>query len=279
MSRCESAKISLIGDRSNNQDRCAIFSANDTYCMVLADGLGGHPKGEVAAQILVNVCQQAFTRSMKPISAPDTFMRACIQQAHQAILEYGSRQRPQIAPRTTAVAAVVQNNKVYWAHVGDSRFYLIREGSIVAQTTDHSVAQLMKTMDQPELLNAPGMNRNSITRCLGGEKTPPTPTLGSPTGLLPGDYLVLCSDGLWAQVEEEDLLDTFENADSLRKDLRKLASLAETNASPKSDNITALVLYLPALAEKDIPGTLSEDENLNAAVDQLTEFIINTKRR
>ena len=278
MIKFETARISLQGDRNNNQDRCAVYSANNTYFLVLADGLGGHPKGEVAAQILLNICQQMFARTLKPIQAPEQFMHACIQQAHQAILDYGNRQRPMISPRSTAVLAIVQNGLCYWSHVGDSRFYLIRGNEVIAQTRDHSLAELMSSMPDEEIANKAQFNKNSITRCLGGEVTPPTPTLGSATHLDPGDYLLLCSDGLWAQLEEPELTGAFTGKKTLRSELADLAEQAVHSAAPRSDNVSALALHWAADSlESDVIDP-AKDEDLDAAIEHLTELIINSNK-
>lgn len=278
MIRFETAKISLQGNRGNNQDRCAIYSANNTYFLVLADGLGGHPKGEVAAQILLNICQQMFSRTLKPIQAPEQFMHACIQQAHQAILDYGNRQRPKIAPRSTAVLAIVQNGLCYWSHVGDSRFYLIRGKEVIAQTRDHSLAELINNLPEAEITNPEVVNKNSITRCLGGDATPPMPTLGSATHLDPGDYLLLCSDGLWAQLESEEIKQAFSGKKSLRVELIALAEQAERNATPRSDNVSALALHWTIDDIKSDTIDPAKDEDLDAAIEHLTELIINSNK-
>ncbi|WP_419631382.1 PP2C family protein-serine/threonine phosphatase, partial [Thiolapillus sp.] len=123
----ETARISLQGDRSNNQDRCAIFNYGQSCLMVLADGLGGHPRGEVAAQIMLNVCEQLFTKTPKPISSPQFFFHHCVAHAHKLINQYGQSQDPVITPRTTVVMALIQDGNCYWSYAGDSRFYLLRD--------------------------------------------------------------------------------------------------------------------------------------------------------
>ena len=138
------SKVSLIGSRSCNQDRCMILGNATSTLMVMADGLGGHPRGEVAAQIVVDVCETLFRHAPKPIPDPEHFMLHCIGKAHQSILRFGRRQTPPIAPRTTAVLAIVQDGVAYWVHVGDSRLYLIRDHQILAQTSDHATVRFVR---------------------------------------------------------------------------------------------------------------------------------------
>lgn len=273
----ETAEASLQGNRGNNQDRCAVISSRDTLLLVLADGLGGHPKGEVAAQILVNVSRQLFSRIFKPIQAPEQFMKACLQQAHKAILEYGSRQRPPITPRTTAVLAVIQNGMAYWAHVGDSRFYLFRDSIALAQTRDHSLAQLASVLPETERSPLQNVNRNAVTRCLGGQRMPPTATLGAPSSLSPGDCIILCSDGLWGQLKDKDIIDALESTLSFQGRISRLAQQAAKAGSPQSDNVTIVGAHWPRGNEDTTAGEDSTqtafDRDLDAAVDHLLGLI------
>ncbi len=264
----ETARISLQGDRSNNQDRCAIFKYGQSCLLVLADGLGGHPKGEVAAQIMVNICDQLFAHAPKPISSPRLFFHQCIAQAHKLIVQYGHAQKPPVDPRTTVVMALIQDGYCYWSYAGDSRFYLIRDGSILLQSTDHSVAQ-------PD--GAQG-NR-PLTRCVGGQRSVPMPSTEPPFPLKPNDVILLCSDGLWGQLSQQQLIETLWNAFPLRKALHMLGEIAEMNASSHSDNISAVSIRVD---EGNCgTGSFTEDgENeLLSAIDMLNELIVkNTKK-
>ena len=80
----EAAKASLTGDRSCNQDRCLVLSSGETLLLGLADGLGGHPRGEVAAQLLIDVCEAMFRQAQKPLRDPELFMLQCIGKIGRA---------------------------------------------------------------------------------------------------------------------------------------------------------------------------------------------------
>ncbi len=274
MSRLETTSISLQGDRSNNQDRCAVFNADNCWLLLLADGLGGHPKGEVAAQITLNVCRQMFDRSLKPIQSPTRFMRACVQNAHQGILEYGGRQHPAITPRTTLVLALIQNEKCYWSHVGDSRFYLIRNGEIVSRSRDHSVAKILE--DLPESVdNEHNINRNAVTRCLGGERTPPHSPMGPVSTIIAGDTIILSSDGFWAQLEQQQIIDTLTGVFPLRKAVHLLANTAIKQGRPHSDNVTAIAFQWSRSRSEtlNIRAVTDKDSSLETAIDHLSNLI------
>lgn len=231
----EAAKATALGSRRNNQDRGLFLSYNETMMLGLADGLGGHPRGEVAAQLFVDVCEAQFRQAQKPLADPVNFMLQCIGKAHAAIQQFGQRQTPPIAPRTTAVLAVIQGGIAYWSHVGDSRLYLIRGHQVRAQTRDHSQVRLLRGAGRAPRPHA------SLTRCLGGATYPPTTTCGPATLLHHGDVVVLCSDGLWGQVSQHAMVDALGNPEvPLDEGLRTLVGDAST--AKGSDNVTAVAL-------------------------------------
>ena len=119
---------SRIGGREINQDRVAWLATPDAVLMVVADGMGGHLQGEVAAQIAIDTMIERFRAEAKTLLAdPARFLVATLNQVHQAIVNYATECRipPHAAPRTTCIACVVQNGQAIWAHAGDSRLYLI----------------------------------------------------------------------------------------------------------------------------------------------------------
>ena len=266
----EAAKASLIGSRSCNQDRCLVLGDGETILLGLADGLGGHPRGEVAAQIVVDVCESLFRRAPRPLPDPEHFMLQCIGKAHHAIIRFGRRQTPPIAPRTTAVLAVIQSGMAYWVHVGDSRLYLIRRGRIHRQTRDH--AQIRFVRQSARESSRP---RASLTRCLGGLVAPPTTTCSSPTLLQRHDTIVLCSDGLWGQVASRTLATAFEDRQPQIAD--SLQSLVETAATrSNSDNVTAIALRWLAEAPMSEDGTTTDDPQLDQAIRHLKSMLEKT---
>lgn len=267
----EAAKASLIGDRQCNQDRSLVLSSGETVLLGLADGLGGHPRGEVAAQLLVDVCETLFRRAPKPLADPEHFMLQCIGKAHQTILRFGRRQRPPIAPRTTAVLAVIQAGTAYWVHVGDSRLYLLRTGKIHRQTRDHAQIRFVR-----QSAGESSRPRSSLTRCLGGLEEPPTTTCGAPVRLQQHDTLLLCSDGLWGQVSTGALTAAFSAGHSTVES--ELQPLVETAAErPNSDNVTAVALrWLADAATSTDPAAASHDPQLDQAIQHLKNMLDKT---
>jgi serine/threonine protein phosphatase PrpC len=240
----ETAQCSLIGNRSMNQDRCLIMEAPDAILLALADGMGGHPKGEMAAQILMDNARKAFLTSRKPISNPRFFLSGLMEMSHQQITAFGDQQEPPIEPRTTGVLCLVQEDTAYWAHIGDSRLYIMRDGVIHLRTDDHSYVEHLR---QQGLISAAQVHthkfRNYVTRCLGGNSNRPVAELSGPHQLKQGDVVLLCSDGFWGPLPERPMVDSFyKHGGPLLKSISELAKQAETKSDPESDNVTVVAL-------------------------------------
>ncbi|HNH49261.1 MAG TPA: protein phosphatase 2C domain-containing protein, partial [Myxococcota bacterium] len=123
------------GGRANNEDRVAYCYSRDALLMVVADGMGGHFYGEIAAQIAVQTLTDSFQQEAHPnIGDPFRFLQKGMTNAHHAILDYSAKHHLSDSPRTTCVACVIQDSVAYWAHAGDSRLFVMRRGKVFAQT-------------------------------------------------------------------------------------------------------------------------------------------------
>lgn len=180
-------QTSRQGGRRYNQDRVAYAYSRESLLMVVADGMGGHFHGEVAAQIAVELVSEMFRKQADPVLRdPSAFLKASVHQAHEAIFNYTTENDLPDFPRTTCVACVIQNDSAFWAHVGDSRLYHFRRGRLVARTRDHSrVQQLLDLGRITEAQMSTHPERNKIYNCLGGEHPPevelePTSSIRTP---------------------------------------------------------------------------------------------------
>jgi serine/threonine protein phosphatase PrpC len=231
----ELARISLKGDRKLNQDRCLALSKGGDTLLALADGLGGHPRGEVAAQLLIDTCEHLFRNAEHPVTDPLALLTACLERAHAAIVRFGMGQEPPIAPRTTGVLCLVQDNQAWWCHVGDSRLYLYRNAKLLERTRDHS-----RRRQVPRGGNS--TSKLTITRCLGGLDLPPDLAESGPIQLQPGDTLLLSSDGFWSRFDIAELGQRLYQSGDLGENLPPLAAEACRTAHPRSDNTTVVAL-------------------------------------
>lgn len=197
------------GARRVNQDRMGYCFTRDAMLMVLCDGLGGHSLGEVAAQQALQTMARQFQRHARPsIRNPRDFLHEGIMLAHRDIHRYAETNGLPDAPRTTIVCALAQRGALHWAHAGDSRMYLMRKGALVTRTRDHSKIENLLQQDRVlpmQVANHP--ERNKIYNCLGSPNLPLI-DIGGPVNLEPGDVAMLCSDGLWGSVQEDELVDT-----------------------------------------------------------------------
>lgn len=230
------------GGRRVNQDRMGYLYTRDSLLLVVADGMGGHARGEVAAQITLQTLAAIYQRDAKPILPdPARFLEESVLASHRELHRYRAEHALPEAPRTTIVAAVVQNGIVIWAHVGDSRLYLIRGGRIVERTVDHSrVHHLISSgllrpedaKDHPE--------RNRIFNCIGAFVAP-TVEVSRPLALRNGDSLLLCSDGLWGSLEDRDIARAFADK-TLMRAVPELIEAALAQGGPDADNCTAVAM-------------------------------------
>jgi len=233
-------QVSRKGGRKKNEDRMGYCYTRSSAVFVLADGMGGHPQGEVAAQLALETVAKLFQKEARP-ELPDaqTFLADAVMAAHRQILHYGIDQAMLDSPRTTLVLAVVQKGTVCWTHCGDSRFYLVRQGNLVTRTRDHSVLE----QQQGRVANDAGLeetNRNILFTCLGSP-TKPVFSVSGPLTLLQGDRLMLCSDGLWSALPEQDIVQELSEkpVDSAVPDLVESALRATGSTS---DNVTCLAM-------------------------------------
>lgn len=256
-----------IGKRPYQQDRIAHWHTKEALFLVVADGMGGHAHGDVAAQITVDCLGSAFKNEAKPkIPDPDQFLFRAIGRAHAMILHQTQRmglatQDLSNSPRTTVVACLVQGGYAFWSFVGDSRLYVVRDGRILTRTRDHTPVQMLIDAGRiREEAAATHPDRNKLLQCLGG----PRPPRVEPTAharLLEDDIVLLCSDGFWGPLTQRQLLMGLLGKE-MKKSLPELISLAETRAGPRCDNISVLSVQwhdkpVPAPVE---PNTVPMDE-------------------
>jgi serine/threonine protein phosphatase PrpC len=233
---------SRLGKRKNNEDRIGYSYSRDALLMVVADGMGGHLEGEVAAHIAVQVLIESFRNSAKPrLASPRDFIEDGMLRAHHAMVDYARARNLPETPRTTCVACLVQDATAYWAHVGDSRLYHMREGRIRTRTRDHSrVQQLVDLGRVREEAAQRHPERNRLFNCLGSFSDP-IMEHGIPSLLNTGDTILLCTDGLWGPLSESAILRAFAVGDVISA-VPALMNAAETRAGRDCDNLSAIAM-------------------------------------
>lgn len=237
-------QASHIGNRRYNQDRVAYAYSNEALLLVLADGMGGHLHGELAATLAVETFAESFGRYAQPrIAVPDEFISNTMRHAHERIMQLPHNKDMGGFPGTTCVTAILQDGMMHWGHAGDSRLYLMRDGAVVAKTRDHSIVQ--QWFDQGMISAEQARNhpqRNQITNCLGSVRDAFRIELGEPVAMHSGDVLLLGSDGLWGPFEDREIIEFF-GSRPVSEALDGLVERALKRAAGHSDNVTGVVVH------------------------------------
>ena len=240
----EYAKVSALGDRSDNQDRAAIVVAEDAALMLVFDGMGGHSDGALAAEIGLNIVQDMFMASTLPMFDPQGFLYTSLARAHDAVVKLGADLTVDSRPRATCAICLIQECGSYWGHVGDSRIYQMRDGEVLSRSRDHSHVEVLiqeGAITEEEALDHP--MRNFVECCIGGDAPVPDMSITAKRTLLPGDVLLACSDGLWSGVGDDEMAElAMRTSDSLAENLKALSVRALHVNAPYSDNTTGTAL-------------------------------------
>ena len=233
---------SHIGGRKSNQDRLAYSYSKDVLLLVIADGMGGHARGEIAAELAVSTITQRFQQEARTtLRRPREFLESAIHSAHRAIVAFADQHDMLECPRTTIVACVVQNGKACWAHSGDSRLYCVRAGHVAAATADHSrVRQLIDAGVITEAQALVHPDRNKIYNCVGGV-LPPTVTHSEEWVLKVGDSLLLSTDGFWGPLDADAIASRLQH-EAILTLVPTLLEEAEKIAGAESDNLSVIGL-------------------------------------
>jgi serine/threonine protein phosphatase PrpC len=262
-------QISRKGGREKNEDRMGYCYTRDSGLFALADGMGGHPEGEVASQLALQTLSAMFQREAKPkLAEPLRFLHDAIIAGHHQLLRYATERALVDTPRTTLVACLLQGNAAFWAHCGDSRLYLVRGDKLVARTRDHSYSELQEALAQVVPMGDK-YNRNVLFTCLGSPGKPVVDTAG-PLLMHPGDRVLLCSDGLWGALSDQVITEVLAH-NPISDAVPELVERALREAGAKSDNVTVLAVEWEAAEDTDAVGgvsTLSLGEEVFASTIQ-----------
>ena len=236
--------LSLKGSYETNEDNVGLVNNSQRTCFILADGLGGHGKGEVASATAVEYAQ-SFLSSCAVINR-DT-IEECINGIHYRLEKIRSAQHSSRGMKTTLVLLIIENGLAYWAHVGDSRLYMFNRFGIVEQTKDHSVPQMMVVLgDITEKQIRGNPDRNKLLSALGMDGEPPKADIHFPgTPVKKGHSFLLCSDGFWERIEENKMKKSLLFSRDATDWLNKMKTIVEANGqNKKMDNYSAVTVKI-----------------------------------
>jgi len=241
----EYASAENVGDRKEQQDRVAVVAhpASENFVFaVVADGMGGHTGGALASQAVVDAVLPAFSKFRPGKDVPKDTLRSMIMAAHEKVAAAG--QGYQRDPRSTAVVAMAGPERLVWAHCGDSRLYLFRDGKFEKRTDDHSLVEILfqqGKITEAEMLTHP--ERSRLFSSLGGDD-PPAIVFGSLEDPEPSDTIMLASDGLWTYFEPFEMAQLISYR-TLPDACDRLIALARKRALGNGDNISIALVRKP----------------------------------
>lgn len=236
------AQLSSTGARARNEDRVGIAERAQAVLLAVADGLGGHSGGALAAQTAIETVTGAFRRVHQArLADPFAFLALTLLAAHRAVVARGRAHVPPLEARTTCVLCLVQDGYAYWAHVGDSRLYHFRGERLLARTEDHSAIEELRrdgVISEDEMASHP--RKSYLLRSLGGP-TQPQIALSEEIALRAGDTLLLCSDGLWEALPAREMRRFIAHPD-LDEGIEEMVHAAEKRRGDACDNVTVACL-------------------------------------
>jgi PPM family protein phosphatase len=230
-------QISRQGGRERNEDRMGYSYTRESGLFVLADGMGGHPEGAMAAQLALQTMSAYFQKTANPtVREVPEFLSTALMAAHHQIIRYAAEKGMLDTPRTTLVAAVMERGNMHWVHCGDSRLYIVRNGELLTRTRDHSYMEQQSHLGR----STDHINRNILFTCLGSPAKPVFDISG-PMQLKEGDRVLLCSDGLWGTVKDSEISHQLASH-PLEQSVPELVEMALKRGGARCDNVTVLAM-------------------------------------
>ena len=246
--RIETACLVDIGGREDQQDRVIVLKGGDVegadakgdsaQLLALADGMGGHAGGALAAQAVMDAAADEF-RALGGTLVGDRegLLTRILARAHERINTLGAEHG--LKPHSTCVLLHINGAAAAWAHVGDSRLHRFADGRFIERTLDHSIVELMRMqgrITEEDMKTHPDKNR--LHEALGGERLPQMEMGGKESAA--GDGYLLASDGVWENVANADL-EAVLQAENLAEALRRLIDRAKAHGGPDCDNLSVAV--------------------------------------
>lgn len=235
--------LSSKGGRKSNQDKVNFECLKEICCFTIADGLGGHNAGEIASNLAVKTVLSEF-RANK--GSTNSHITSYISKAQHVILSEQKKAKEYKNMRTTLVLLIIENNKANWAHIGDSRLYIFRNNKIIFRTKDHSVTQALVNAGQIEENEIRfHEDRNKLLRVLGSdEENFNFEFYDKEFSIKSADKFLLCTDGFWEYITEEQMENDLINSKKPKKWLKKMEKRLKNMKLKDNDNYSAIAIFI-----------------------------------
>ncbi|MBQ6231707.1 MAG: serine/threonine-protein phosphatase [Eubacterium sp.] len=238
------ASYTDVGDREKNEDSIASLCDSNSGLFVLADGLGGHGKGEFASASVITTSMQLYSDNKAGFSLDRSF-----EKAQEILLREQQERNDLEGMKTTMVSLLIRNGAAKWAHIGDSRLYYFKKKKLVTRTLDHSVPQMLVAMGEIKEKDIRGHeDRNRLLRVMGSPWSERSYSVSNDIRLSKDSAFLLCSDGFWENIIEDDMMGCLRTASDVSLWLQMMAQIVKHNGRGKNmDNNSAIAVWF----EKD----------------------------
>ena len=230
------------GTREKNEDSVGELDQNGRFCFALADGLGGHGKGEVASSIAVRSVLQLFHEE----GEKEDFLRDSFYSAQNEVMKMQQRSYEFADMKTTLVTLLVSDGYVRWGHIGDSRLYYFSHGNVKLRTLDHSVPQMLVKLGEISDNDIRfHEDRNRLLKVIGSEWDEEDFDLGKRIPLKNGQAFLLCTDGFWEWIDETQMEFTLRQSESVEQWMNSMVEIVTTQGSgSQMDNFSAIAVWV-----------------------------------
>lgn len=230
------------GERENNEDNVGMYERKGSYCFAIADGLGGHGKGEVASDLAVRTCMEEFAKNK---DGEGRLERSFIL-SNEAILKGQRDDRRAFDMKTTLVLLYIGDTLVRWGHVGDSRLYYFENRKLISRTLDHSVPQALVAageIKEREIRHHP--DRNRLLKVLGMEWDVPKYELADPVPRKEKQQFLMVTDGFWELIDEKHMERTLRKSSSPADWVKSMQEIVLKNGRGTGmDNYSAIGIWI-----------------------------------
>lgn len=235
--------LSKTGEREYNEDYAGVKKNGESYCFVLADGLGGHGGGDEASRLVAEHILNDFAQNG---IVTENYLRKCFEESQRLLLEEQKKRRRTMEMKTTLTVLLVDAICIQWGHIGDSRLYYFQNKKLKLRTIDHSVSQMLVLAGKLKEKQIRGhADRNRLLRVMGVEWDEPQYEIGKPIQRIGGEAFLLCSDGFWEWIQEKSMQYLLKKTESPGEWLRLMEKAVLKQGSGKNmDNYTAIAVLL-----------------------------------
>lgn len=234
--------INEQGGREYQEDSVGVYLSKKQAVFLVADGLGGHGKGDVASSFIIKHALQQLKQGIQP----EEYFQKTYVDGNKGLTDIQDKERLPNSIKTTLVCCLISDNRIAGAHIGDSRFYLFKDDKLTYRSKDHSVPQVLALsgeIKEEEIRRHP--DRNKVLRALGNRDRAPEYQQHGPWKVQRGIRILLCTDGFWEYVEEKDMQRTLKKAKNVEHWMKSMSRLAaKRDRSQKQDNFSAVGIWI-----------------------------------